>query len=263
MLEEKSLGYTILDNGCLHEFVPIDLRSWAILQIKLNFHLLVGLEERSGNHPSYYDSRSGDQKPLNKIGTPLAVAEILHNITIRWGSVLAFLGLCKTGQHRLRNCLHKFLLKIASALLLLKLPYLAMSDFQDSGMPKSLMGKITQMPHEACSQKNRKHVCGVIPRPSKPASLTIALFVKISEAHLCCERKIQTGPDSAGSLPAFQSNKEKPGTMVSDDHGSRASMWTCEKHHKADCLAHREGPFACQRGLNCGGGLYSKHTGHM
>lgn len=99
-------------------------KCWDILQVKLNFHLLVGLEERSGNHPSYYDSCSGDQKSLNKIVAPLVVAEILHNITIRWGLELAFLELFKTG-HWLINCLHKFLLKIVCTLLLLQLPYVA------------------------------------------------------------------------------------------------------------------------------------------
>lgn len=50
-------------------------------------------------------------------------------------------------------------------------------------------------------------LCGVTPHLNKPASFTISLFVKISEAHLCYEKKIQTGLDSAGSLCAFQSNK--------------------------------------------------------
>ncbi len=48
----------------------------------------------------------------------------------------------------------------------------------------------------------------VTPLPNKPASFAISLFVKISEAHLCYEKKIQTRPDRAGSLCAFQPNKE-------------------------------------------------------
>lgn len=57
-------------------------------------------------------------------------------------------------------------------------------------------------------------LCGVTPQPNKAASLTISLFVKISEAHLCYEKKIQSGQGSAGSLGAFQCRK-----------GSRAPWW--------------------------------------
>lgn len=46
------------------------------------------------------------------------------------------------------------------------------------------------MPPDAYSEKMKANcLCGV---PNKPAGLTISLFVKTSEAHLCCEKKIQT-----------------------------------------------------------------------
>lgn len=54
----------------------------------------------------------------------------------------------------------------------------------------------------------KAHCLRSVTQHPTPASFTNSLFVKISEAHLCYEKKIQTGPDCAGSLWAFQSNKE-------------------------------------------------------
>lgn len=50
-------------------------------------------------------------------------------------------------------------------------------------------------------------LCGVTPQPNKAASVPISLFVMISEAHLCYEKKTQSGVDRAGGVCAFQSGK--------------------------------------------------------
>lgn len=42
----------------------------------------------------------------------------------------------------------------------------------------------------------------------KAAGIPVLLFVKSSKEHLRYEKKIQTGPDSGGSLRTFLPNKE-------------------------------------------------------
>lgn len=61
----------------------------------------------------------------------------------------------------------------------------------------------------------------------KAAGLPVSLFAKPSEEHLRYEKKIQTGPDSGGSLRTFHPNKESGhrGERRSWEQAFHADMW--------------------------------------
>lgn len=117
------------------------------------------------------------------------------------------------------------------------------------------MGKNTNASWCLHSEK-RKHIafCGVTPQSNKPAGLPISLFVKTSEAHLCYEKKIQTWLDSIGSLCAFHSNKESWAPRWAPIIGADLPCRHVRNITRQTDFVLREGPFSCQRGLNCGGG---------
>lgn len=89
------------------------------------------------------------------------------------------------------------------------------------------------------------------------------LMQRLSEAHLCYEKKSQTGLDSASSAHAFQLDKEIWAPWWARFMDADLPSRTCEKHHKADCFVHRERPFTCQRGLNCGTGGIETHRPYV
>lgn len=61
----------------------------------------------------------------------------------------------------------------------------------------------------------------------KAAGIPVSLFVKSSKEHLRYEKKIQTGPDSGGSLRTFLPNKESGhrGERRSWEQTFHAAMW--------------------------------------